>query len=190
MTIGKRCDGHLSNYYPSELAPSDDEVSETQALCDAAGVSTLNTRLTKEAEGKLTLLVASAASDSLAPSYPPELKSSDGKTVLKIQAGDFAHELTAVNAALTQAEKHAGDDNRAAMLRDYAESFKTGDIEKHKDGSRKWVKDVGPVVESYIGFIESYVDPYGARAEWEGFTAIVDVSSGAQLSLPGPVLMY
>jgi len=174
LTIGKRCDGHLSNYYPSELAPSDDEVSETQALCDAAGVSTLNTRLTKEAEGKLTLLVASAASDSLAPSYPPELKSSDGKTVLKIQAGDFAHELTAVNAALTQAEKHAGDDNRAAMLRDYAESFKTGDIEKHKDGSRKWVKDVGPVVESYIGFIESYVDPYGARAEWEGFTAIVD----------------
>merc|ERR1711939_1225031 len=54
LTIGKRCDGHLSNYYPSELAPSDDEVSETQALCDAAGVSTLNTRLTKEAEGKLT----------------------------------------------------------------------------------------------------------------------------------------
>ena len=44
LSIGKPSEGHQSAYYPSNPAPSDAEIDEVQAICDKAGVSTLNTR--------------------------------------------------------------------------------------------------------------------------------------------------
>lgn len=60
------------------------------------------------------------------------------------------------------------------MIELYIEHFKTGDIEKHKDSQRKWIKDKGPVVESNLGWIEVYIDPENIRAYFEGWVAVVD----------------
>ncbi|KAI0798039.1 aflatoxin-detoxifizyme [Abortiporus biennis] len=170
--IGKRSLGHVSNYYLGEPI-TDEQVAAIQDAAEKLGVDVLNTRVEKISPDNYVLLVASA-------DLQPEAKKSheitvDGrKATLTVQYGDFSAALQKSVDALTEAKKFAANEHQSAMLDGYIESFKTGSIEAHKKGSTEWVKDVGPVVESYIGFIETYVDPYGGRAEWEGFTAIVN----------------
>lgn len=107
-------------------------------------------RLLKKSDGTLTLLVASASS-ILPTSYPSSLRSDKLGFTLNFQAGDFSSPLQRVNASLSRAAEYAATDNQKNMLLDYVESFEHGSVDKHKDGSRKWVKDISPVIESYIG---------------------------------------
>ena len=44
------------------------------------------------------------------------------------------------------------------------------------------MKDLGPVVESNIGWVESYIDPENARAYYSGWVAIVDKEKSRKFS--------
>ncbi|KAH8915504.1 hypothetical protein BT69DRAFT_1325191 [Atractiella rhizophila] len=169
LQIGKPSSGHLSNIYPDSPSISDAEVEQVSELMRKEGIEPQNTRLRKEGNGKFTLLIASSEEGE----HEKSPLKGDGVEV-KIQLGDYKDAMAKVVSSLEEAVKWAQDENRAGMLKDYITSFRTGSVIAHREGSKKWVKDVGPVVESYIGFIEDYLDPYGSRAEWEGFVAVVD----------------
>lgn len=102
----------------------------------------------------------------------PEVFNEDGVTY-SIAYGDYSPLMHLVATSLSDASKYAANDTEKLMLESYVSSFQTGSLDDHKKGSRYWIQDKGPAVETYIGFIETYRDPAGVRAEFEGFVAAV-----------------
>lgn len=49
---------------------------------------------------------------------------------------------------LEKAKEFASNDTEKSMLECYAKSFQGGKVDMHKEGSRFWIKDKGPVIET------------------------------------------
>lgn len=60
------------------------------------------------------------------------------------------------------------------MIKLYISFFTNGDINIHKELSKIWVRNKDPIIETYIGFIENYMDPLKCRAFFEGWVTIVN----------------
>lgn len=159
-----------TSYYSSNVTKADAKMVDE--WCQEIGVSPLNTRLFKLSETEYELRIASSVADAAKTPYLKTYEK-DGKK-LHVKGADFAEIMTKVAEEMKNAKEHANNENQSKMVSAYVEHFEYGDVEQHKESQRHWIRDVGPVVESNIGFIETYLDPLGARAEFEGFVAVVD----------------
>ena len=98
----------------------------------------------------------------------------NGKTITLV-FGDHREQMAKIALHMKQAGKHAANPGQISMMDEYAKSFGTGSLQAFLESQKLWVKDIGPAVESNIGFIETYRDPAGVRAEWEGMVAMVNL---------------
>ncbi|KAI7847765.1 peptidase family M49-domain-containing protein [Circinella umbellata] len=158
-------DGHLSGYYTQDMKKAD--IRLVQEFLEQQNIEALNTRVFKTKEGYKLVTASSAIAE------PRKFTLSNGKK-LEVTFGDFQEEMTKIAHNIRQAAAYSANEHQTAMLEAYYESFTTGSIEAHMESQRHWLKDIGPDVETNIGFIETYRDPQGVRAEWEGFVAMVN----------------
>lgn len=174
--------GHVSSYYSPDVTK--DEIETIQSVLASIRVLPENTRLFKKSDGSgFDLLIASAVTsankeDPTLKSSPIELPNGLGK--LYFVYGDYHKEFEHIVSELEQALKYASNETQRKMIQAYIASFKTGSMEAHKESQRQWVKDIGPKVETNIGFIETYRDPSGVRGEWEGLVAMVNTERTAK----------
>ncbi|XP_071962742.1 dipeptidyl peptidase 3-like [Antedon mediterranea] len=174
-------DKGISTYFSGNCTLEDAELA--QKFLNEKKISPYNTRLFKTigADEKPEYEVRLAASDSSGEGAPFGDFKFDGIN-FKVTQGDYGYLMSKVAENLNKAKEFAANENQSKMIDGYIESFTTGSIDAHKEGSRNWIKDKGPIVENYIGFIESYRDPYGVRGEWEGFVSIVNKAMSAKFS--------
>ncbi|KAI8092459.1 dipeptidyl peptidase III [Halteromyces radiatus] len=162
--LGYPDDGQLSGYYSDNITK--DDIKAVQTYLEKINIDPLNTRLFKTDNG---YDLAIASSD-----FKSETHILENGTPLTLKYGDFHEQMTKVAENIQSSIPVAANDNQRNMLNSYYDSFKTGSIEDHMESQRHWLRDIGPLVETNIGFIETYRDPQGVRAEWEGFVAMVN----------------
>ncbi|KAL7663878.1 Dipeptidyl peptidase 3 [[Candida] zeylanoides] len=170
--------GHLSNYYPDSLDITKAEVDTVNAALAAHGVMPENTRITKRSSTEFVVLVASANTTNTTGYYPDAI--SENGISIAFQFGDHSKEFAHIVMHLQEATKYVANDTQHELLTKYIEAFETGSMNAHKASQIAWVKDLNPLVESNIGFIETYREPAGVRGEWEGMVAMVNQEQTAK----------
>ncbi|KAH0574900.1 Dipeptidyl-peptidase III [Spironucleus salmonicida] len=165
-------EGAQTSYFPPSFTKEDAE--EFNKILTKNAILPEN-NIVVEADGKYKIMHFCAEAREVAIS--DEFK---GRKVVK-SYGLFSSECSKIAEHLAQAVKFADTENQADMLQELIKYYLTGDMAFHLSYSKLWVQDANPAVETYQGFVETYRDPTGVRAEYEAFVACVDPDSSKQL---------
>jgi len=148
-------------------------------VMDTHGIWPENTRVRKSMEEHKPVFEILQATTEI--SEPSLLESDFPEATFKIKRGDHAAELSKICEELQRAAGCASTDTQSALMHEYIEYFRHGDVEAFRTAQNIWVTDTSPRVEHIIGFMETYRDPAGARCEWESMAAISDPEETGKL---------
>lgn len=170
--LGFPSDVAQSMYYLSDQLINYNEVDEVSKILAGKGIHPENTRMRKKLSDDKTVFEVLQASVEEDKKTRTLFSCKDFEVTL--QRGDHAVELKKICDCLEEARKYATTSLQEQTVSKLIQSFRTGDMDTYRDSQKIWVNDRNPAVETILGFVEPYRDPYGVRAEFEGVVGIVD----------------
>ncbi|KAJ8131320.1 hypothetical protein O1611_g2308 [Lasiodiplodia mahajangana] len=168
--IGYPSERSQSTYYPGKVKITKEEIALVARVLEDHEIEPGNTRLQKVVnDGKPTFEVLQASTDG---QMSRQFGNVNGLGAVRIRGGDHAEELAKICRSLHEAKSYTENETQNEVIDHYIHSFESGDMECFRDSQKAWVKDKAPAVENTLGFVETYRDPHGARAEWQGLVGI------------------
>lgn len=167
MHLGYLDDGHMTTYYPDSPSITKKDIVAISDFLEKKKLMPENTRLRKTTGGNFELLIASAVNEipKEGGDIGPEtvFKLEDGPLkgrILTLIYGDYSSLMTLIAEHHEKAAEYSENENQKNMQLEYVKSFRSGSMEAFKDSQRYWIRDKGPMVESNVGFVETYRDPH------------------------------
>lgn len=167
MHLGYLDDGHMTTYYPDSPTITKQDIEAIKDFLEEKKLMPENTRLHKTADGNFELLIASATTK-----IPKDGGDIGSETVFKLESGplkghtlrlcygDYSELMGLIAQYHEKAAENSENENQKNMQMEYVKSFSSGSMQAFKDSQRYWIRDKGPMVESNVGFVETYRDPH------------------------------
>ncbi len=150
-----------SSFYLGDI--KENQINYIDKILKENQISLLNTRLLSLTHNKFVVLISSV----------DEIQKKLTNDII-LYYGEFSSFLRKINENLENAKNFCSNENEENILRNYIDFFNTGDMEKHKESQRKWIKDISPPIEVNFGWIPSYTDPMGVRGNFSAWVGITD----------------
>jgi len=168
--LGFTSDSLQTSYYVG-LPMTREEVSAVSKALEKRSIDPENTRIRKrQTQEQYTYEILQA---SIQADESPSTFYEEGIGQILILRGDHGRELDRICETLARARQCASNPTQSEYVEKVMSSFASGDLQVFKEAQTAWLRDPSPVVESVLGFVEPYRDPYGIRAEFEGLVGIV-----------------
>ena len=94
--------------------------------------------------------------------------------------GLYGPAIDRIISCLKEAKTVAENEQQAQVIEKLIEFYRTGDLKTFDDYTILWVNDTEGDVDFTNGFTETYGDPLGLKASWEGFANFKDKAATAR----------
>lgn len=110
------------------------------------------------------------------------LVKADGKLQEKVwkSGGLYGAAIDRIIYWLEKATGVAENGKQAEVLRKLIEFYRTGDLKTFDEYTILWVQETEAMVDFTNGFTETYGDPLGLKASWEGYANFKDLEATAR----------